>query len=98
MAMRRFCHSCVLFHKIILNKRPKYLFKKIRFQREVNKRSTRHASLIYPPKHKTALFKRGFTFTIYKIYNKLPDELKKLNISSFKKRIKQLLFSENLLI
>uniref|UniRef100_A0A1Y1M6V6 Reverse transcriptase domain-containing protein n=1 Tax=Photinus pyralis TaxID=7054 RepID=A0A1Y1M6V6_PHOPY len=78
MTSRRHLQNAVLFHKIISDKRPPYLYNKIRFRTDIHNLNLRHRGLLTIPQHKTALFERSFSYTIAVMYNALPSPLKSL--------------------
>lgn len=95
MKQRRLLHSCVIYHKIITENSPSYLYKKIKFRHNVHDLNTRNKNILTPPMHRTSLFERSFQFNICKIYNSIPPETKLCNVNLFKKRMSQLIFENN---
>lgn len=93
MATRRQFHSLKLFHRIIINKCPPYLYNKISFRTDVHSLNLRFKSRISPPAHKTAIFQRSFSYNVYALYNKLPPEIKKLKPASFSFSLKRYLLN-----
>lgn len=91
MENRRKLHSAVLFHGIVFNKTPPYLYNKIKFRADVHTLNLRFRGLLSPPLHKTALFTRSFSYNIYILYNHIPLELKFLRPASFKYVYKNIL-------
>ena len=89
MKTRRFFHRCVLFHKIIVVKCPRYLYLKITFRTDVHNLNLRFKGTLTPPAHRTATFERSFTYDIAKTFNSLSDPLKSLSIFSFRKYLKR---------
>lgn len=80
-------HMACLVHKINKNETPVYLFSKLLKGEHCN--STRFCDLYRVPKHKTALFQRSFSYNAVKVYNRIPQDIKKLlNISTFRKHVK----------
>lgn len=92
MYNRRLHHTVCLFHGIILNKIPIYLFQKIKFRTDVHTLNIRFKGLLTPPQHRTELFKRSFSYQIAKTYNGLNNQLKGNSITRFKKIYKSYLF------
>lgn len=90
MSNRRLLAASVLYHKILLNKCPPYLHNKIRFRTDIHNLNIRRKSLITPPIHKTKFFERSFSFNIYKTYNALPADMKKIkNFKVFKYKLRK---------
>lgn len=86
MKNRRLLQTASLYHKIILNKKPPYLYNKITFRTDVHNLNLRFRGLITAPQHRTAIFERSFQYNISKIYNNIPSYLKSLSIKSFRKQ------------
>lgn len=94
MENRRIMHAAILFHKIIINKMPSYLHRKITFRTDIHNINIRFKTLLTPPKFRTEFFKRSFTYQICKIYNFIPQLLKTKNIHSFKIKFKSFLLNK----
>lgn len=84
MQNRRILHAAVLFHKLVITKKPPYLYNKIRFRSDVHNINIRRKDMLTPPLHKSALFERSFSYNIARIYNNVPSELKNKTIQSFR--------------
>lgn len=93
MERRRLLHAACLYHKIIVNRCPPYLYQKLKFRTDVHALNLRFRGLLTPPVHRTEFFKRSFSYQICKVYNSLPGYLKLLKRGNFKRKYKQLLFS-----
>nr|CAI5834113.1 unnamed protein product [Callosobruchus analis] len=93
MRDRRLLHCLVLFHKIIKYKTPVYLHEKIiyRAQTHTIRLNLRSDGLISAPRHRTAIYQRSFTYCIYKLYNQVPQNIRHLSVTSFKKKCKYLI-------
>lgn len=91
MQKNRLLHAACLYHNIITNKSPRYLYNKISFRTDVHNLNLRFKGLLTPPTHSTELFKRSFSYCIVKTYNKIPNELKSLSSQNFKKHLHELL-------
>ena len=89
MSDRRHLHSACLFHKIIVNKAPGYLQKKIKFRSDVHNINVRFRGRITPPIHRTEKFKASFCYQVSKVYNAVPDDFKMLPLRSFKVALKK---------
>lgn len=93
MSERRHFHSLVLFNKIIFKTIPNYLYQKIKYRYDAHALDLRHKFTITPPYHRTALFERSFSYQISLIYNRLPADLKQLEPTAFKHRVRYLLLT-----
>lgn len=91
MATRRRLHSLTLFHSIIINKSPPYLYEKIQFRTDIHNLNLRHRGLISPTPHRSALFERSFTFNIYSMYNNLDVKCKNSSLGEFKIKARKIL-------
>lgn len=84
MANRRKLLITCMYHKIIISKKPPYLYYKIRFREDVHNLNIRHKYTITPPYHKTALFERSFSYCVAKYYNSITTVHKSRPCESFK--------------
>lgn len=84
MDARRKLHCACMFHKVVLNKTPAYLYNKITFRTDVHNLNLRHRGVVMIPSHRTQFFKKGFSYKISKVYNNLPNFLKSTSIHRFK--------------
>nr|CAI5840148.1 unnamed protein product [Callosobruchus analis] len=87
MKQRRLLHSLVLYHKIVINKLPSFLYKKLNFRHMVHNRNTRNKTQLTPVYHTTTLFERSFSYNIGKLYNNIPQQFKTLPVNLFKRNI-----------
>jgi len=92
MADRRSLHAACAFHKIIRTGVPQYLSRRVRYRTDVHNINIRRRDLLSIPRHRLEVYKRSFTYCISSIYNNLPAHLKSLSITSFKHKLKILLF------
>lgn len=92
MQNRRYLHSACLFHNIITTQTPPYLYNRIVFRTDVHTLNLRFKGALTPPLHHLDLFKRSYSYCISNIYNNVPENLKTLNISTFRKHLKEFLF------
>lgn len=69
MNERQELHLACFVLGIVKNKRPEYLYHKLRFRHEVHDRDTRHQNWIDIPAHDTSLFECGFSYVAPKIIN-----------------------------
>lgn len=81
--------AACLYHSIVQFKSPVYLYEKISFRTDVHNLNIRNKGLITPPIHRTALYERSFSYSIYKLYNAIPDSMKSLTKNSFKRTMQQ---------
>lgn len=65
-----------LYHRIILNKCPPYLYEKITFRTDVHNLNIRRKDTLTAPKHQSSLFERSFTYRVFKLYSDLPVRFK----------------------
>lgn len=86
--------ASTLFHSIILNEKPGYLYDKIITRSNIHNVNVRNKNALAAPSHKTSQFERSFTYNIYKIYNGLDNSLKSLKVSAFKKHMRELLLKK----
>ena len=93
MEGRRLLHISTLYHKIIMSKKPSYLYSKITFRTDVHNINVRYKGTLTPPIHKTALFESSFTYHITKIYNSLPSFLRTCPVNSFPRLYKKHIFN-----
>ena len=91
MESRRKLHAGTLFHSIIINNRPSYLTNKIRYRTDVHALNLRYRGYISPPPHRTVYYQRSFSYSIYNIYNKIPNYFKTISVSAFKIKFKSYL-------
>lgn len=88
MSNRRLLHSACLFHKIIINRTPNYLYRKITFRTDVHNVNIRFKGRLTPPIHHSELFKRSFSYQVVNIYNSILPGIKEKSINVFKSKIK----------
>lgn len=97
MSNRRKLHQACIFHKVLIHKEPRYLYRKINFRSDVHNLNIRFKGRLTPPSHRTEGFKRSFSYQITKAINSLPHCIKSKPVSSFKNYLKRSLFSEQTL-
>lgn len=92
MKERRLHHLCCLIHKVVINKKPSYLYAKIEKRSEAHNVELRQSELrLSVPMHHTEFFKKSFSYQAAKIYNQVPNDIKKLSLSGFKERVYHLI-------
>ena len=69
MKSRRVLHATLFYSKILTRYKPAYLANKICYRSDVHTLNLRFKGTLTPPKHKTELYKKSFTFQVYKIGN-----------------------------
>lgn len=94
MENRARLHSLTFYHKILLSNSPIYLRRKVTFRTDIHNLNVRSKGLISPPLHTTAIFERSFSFNIYKLYNSLDLNLKRMPLTSFRYNLKNQLLNE----
>lgn len=93
MNNRYIYQTASLIHKIITTKKPCYLHRKITYRTDVHNLNLRRKNVVSCPHHRLQLFKHSFTYSVYKIYNSIPDCIKALNINAFKAKLKTFLLN-----
>lgn len=93
MRNRRELQTLTLYHKILTDKCPPYLYCRIRFRTDIHNLTTRFRGLISPPPHRLTLFERSFSYGIYKKYNNLQLELKVCTVSQFRYKLRGVLMT-----
>lgn len=91
MKQRVMVHYANLVHSVVTHKTPNYLSDILIQNSVVHDVNTRNKFKYRIPPHKTALFQNSFAYVGVCVYNKIPDEFKKLTESSFKTKIKEFL-------
>lgn len=69
MFNRRNLHSLCMYFKILKNKKPTYLHRKVIRRHEIHDRNSRYRYLLEIPKHKKQIFKKGFSYGIASVVN-----------------------------
>lgn len=95
---RRVLHCGKFYHKIITTKTPQYLLNKLRFRTDIHNINIRFKNILTPPQHSTTLYQSSFTYNAAKVYNKIPNDLKQLNVHSFSKELKKLLIRDTAML
>lgn len=94
METRRYFHSACLFNKIMVNKTPPYLYCKIRYRTDVHNVNIRRKDELTIPAHSHTLFRRCFSYNICHIYASVPDFIKHMPCSAFKRSMRKWLFNQ----
>ena len=89
MKNRLHYHTVALIHRVLTEKKPSYLHRKIKFRTDIHNVNIRRKNLICCPKHKLQIFKRSFTYLAFKLYNSIPHVYKLLSVNKFKVQYKQ---------
>lgn len=95
MGDRRYLHLLCLYHKILTNKSPPYLYNKIRFRTDVHNINIRFKGKLTMPAHNTALFERSFSYLIAKYANNLSETIMSTSVNLFKQNITNHLMARN---
>lgn len=98
MYQRRILHTCCFYHKLLRTKTPQYLFNKIVTRGSVHNLNTRNRPMLTPPSHRSALYQRSFSYTIAKLYNSIPNNMKQMNDRQFKIAMKNHLFNNSFIV
>lgn len=93
MTERRLFKCLMLYHKIFNDRCPKYLYEKITCHYERHKFDTRNKNQIVPPAHVTSFYQKSFSYCIYKHYNSLPNNVKKLSFHLYRKEVKKIILN-----
>ena len=100
MNSRRLKHGLTLIYKILHNLAPNYLrdtFTLVNEIHNVNTRSANNNNIWIRNNIKSKLHRNSYSFEMAKIYNKIPEDIKKsVSVNSFKKRI-EVLLKDNIL-
>ena len=95
MNSRRLKHGLTLIYKILNDLAPNYLrdtFTLVSEIHSVNTRTANNSNIWIKNSIKSKLHRNSYTFEMAKIYNKIPEDIKKsVSTNSFKKRIEKLL-------
>lgn len=92
MSSRRTLHLGTFLIKVIKNPVvPSTLKEKLVFRLSIHSRHIRFTDKLTLPHHKTAMFRRSFIYNSIKLYNSLPDDIKKLSEKQFNTEYKKLL-------
>ena len=90
-------YMITLFHSVLLNQSPKYLYDKIKINSwsEKSKYARRNRHKFNIPAHRTVLYNKSFLISAIRQWNKLPTSItENCNIVSFKKNMKKYLLSQ----
>ena len=74
-----------------LLKRPSYLYEKIRCRNDEHNLDIRHKFTIRPPAHTSVGFEGSLSFSIARLYNKIPVDLKFYTGIKFKLAVKRII-------
>lgn len=90
MMARRKLHLATLLFGVILTKTPDYLYRKLSWSSEFNKKNTRASAYrLTTPRHRTAAFRGSFKFAATRCWNDLPPPLRaKKTVNSFRNAYK----------
>lgn len=65
MRLRFNYHALCTFHKLVVKRRPPYLFNKLQYRADVHNVNIRHRNLLTCPHHRTSTFQRSLRYTTY---------------------------------
>lgn len=77
-----------IIHRVLVESRPPCLRNRILLtsqRHNINVRSRSYC--ITAPRHRTALYERSFTYNSYRIYSRIPERIKLLRNTTFKKNV-----------
>lgn len=84
-------HMACLTYNIVKTQCPEYLFTKLVTGDDTHQRPTRFCNLFRVPKHRTALFERGFSYNAVSVFNKIPQNIRDCqHVATFRKHVKTL--------
>lgn len=89
MNERRHLHLLCLFHKILINKSPPYLYEKIRFRTDIHNINIRFKGKLTIPSHNTTLYERSFSYLIAKYLNDFSENINRMSSATFKRIVLQ---------
>ena len=102
MNQRRVKHGLTLIYKILHGLAPNYLadsFSLVNEIHSVNTRSSRNNDIWINKYASSKVHQNSYSVAMSKIYNRIPEEIKKCtSVNSFKKRIGELLLNDGLVI
>ena len=88
-------HLGCLLHRLLESETPKYLRDKLTHRIATHDRNTRNNYLLNIPRHRTALFRRSFSYVIPKLFNsEIRNRFANLGYSLFKRNFKDYLLSK----
>lgn len=90
MENRRVLHAACFYHKLLTCKSPPYLYNKITYRTDVHHINIRNRLLLQIPRHKSAQFRRCFSYNITQIINSLP-KIRQLPLNMFRCQFKNYL-------
>lgn len=93
MHNRYVLHGSVLVHKILCDKKPSYLYRRIKFRTDIHAVNIRRKDTLHFPSHRLQLFKKSFSYVCCKLYNAVPSQFKTLTVGTFKSSFKKYLHS-----
>ena len=97
MRQTRQLHVAGLAHRIVQNKSPDYLYEKLTVRTQHHQRNLRNKLHYHLPSHKSALYKRTYSYIFPQTLNKLPPFFMSLQSKSFIKNLKNLLLNDDIL-
>lgn len=93
MSARRTLHFASLLFGVVINEKPPYLFKKLKFAQC----KTRFAVRLICPQHQTAAFRGSFRYAATKCWNNLPPPIRNSkSAASFKRSLQVYLLNEQI--
>lgn len=93
MSARRTLHFASLLFGVVINEKPPYLFKKLKFAQC----KTRFAVRLICPQHQTAAFRGSFRYAATKCWNNLPPPIRNSkSAASFKRSLQLYLLNEQI--
>ena len=93
MVNRRILHLNVFVHKMLIHKSGN-IVDKLTQRSDIHSVNVRQKNKLTMPHHSTALFQRSFNYNAVFYYNKVPTDLKMLNVLALKNRLKAYLLDQ----
>ncbi|QJC37765.1 hypothetical protein GJU03_01205 [Enterobacteriaceae endosymbiont of Donacia bicoloricornis] len=84
-----------LVHKILQNRMPLYLYKRLVFRGSLHQTQLRYVDrTLHTPRHRTEMYKSSFSFSAAFQYNNIPENIKSLSLRNFKLELCKFLFAQ----
>lgn len=84
-------HSLTFLHKILATGEPQALASQLQINSSLRCRSTRQDAALALPRMRTEAGRRRYLYSVVKLYNTLPHDVRELSPSAFKHKLESLL-------
>ena len=88
-------HLSVFVHRLLQTSSPSYLRHKLKYRLNVHDLDLRYTHRLALPRFHTAKFKNSFSYNAPTIYNEISDDIKRMSLDSFRKKIKHMIFQRS---